>query len=127
MTKAGEKLISSAEQASTIWKVMGENTKMRAALAVVRCSTNEVEQGFTKAADAIDAIHRVAQAALEVRAPVAGQVEEEQRVIEAAELIKAYMRRELIGDTCRFAPCMGCISCRAIDLERGLDSLTGMF
>ena len=44
-------------------------------------------------------------------------------VRQAVDVVKAYLRQELIVEGCRKAPCFGCASCEAVSLEHRLDAL----
>lgn len=49
-----------------------------------------------------------------------------QIAVEAAETVRAYLKKEFITDTCRDDPCFGCISCQAVDLDRKLHAFQNM-
>lgn len=52
--------------------------------------------------------------------------QEEYELRRAVAIVKDYMRRELIVESCRNAPCFGCASCEAIALEHRLDALLAL-
>ena len=53
----------------------------------------------------------------------AARAAEIERVTAAVNLITDFIRREFIVDECRDAPCFGCASCEAVNLERQLSAM----